>query len=1249
MANITKPQLNINPKGHQLSKSTNGRVNGHKAEISPPTTVIKRDGRVVEFDVSRIERAIRRCFDSFGKEPNTPIVNLAQQVCNIVSAQYDQPTVEQVQDIVEIVLQAAGEYEAAKRYILYRAERAKIRQDRPVPDEVRAKFAQSAQYFPTPLQQFQFYDKYSRFNYELGRRETWVETVNRAVDFLHELSQSRLPAERYEQLRRGILEMKAMPSMRLLAMAGPAARRNNVAIYNCSYLPVESIDAFVEGLIISMSGCGVGYSVERRYVENFPRIKRQRNHPPHKCVVEDSAEGWAEALRLGLESWFNGEDVQFDFSLVRPSGAPLRTKGGRASGPEPLRKMLDFARTRILARQGSFLRPLDAHDIMCAVGNAAVSGGVRRTAMISLFDFDDREMRHCKDGDFERHNSQRWNANNSAVWPSGKLSQEEVARYVLDIVASQRGEPGIFNREAAIRTLPLRRQPAEFGTNPCVTGETLVAVADGRGHLTIAQLAQEDKDVPVYALDNRGKIVVRWLRHPRLTGVAQPIYKVTLDDGSHIRVTANHKFRLKSGEYVAAEDLNPGDSLHVMTRYEASIKDIFEQANSRSQDYFWINNGSRQTYAEHRMIAAFHHYDGCQLPRKFVVHHIDFDAANNAPDNLQIMTKADHDQLHGESMRGDNNPMVRAQVEWSTEKWEAYRENMSQAVSGQNNGRFSGVSHEELKRHALNLTQQLGRRFSGQDWQTYAQQRGLPQSFSAWRQAHLGGVLGLAKWAALEMNLEHVDADPRVVQSYQRYSEMGYDCEIVDGALYFKKSCEVCDKPFLADRKHREAGVCSRACASKQHWQRHREVILSRLHDSHANRKEQVRQQQLNVYSQLKYELRRQPLKKEWLQSCRDHDVSPEIARTSSPFRYYSDLQEAAAMYNHRVVSVTFEGYEDVYNGTVDEFHNFFVGGWQSETKNGKRKWSYINNLQCGEILLRPMEFCNLSIAVARPEDTFESLKEKVELATVIGTIQSMATHFPGLRPQWQENCIEERLLGVDITGQLDSLVAQSPEVQARLKQIAVDTNRHTAELLGINQSAAVTCVKPSGNSSQLLNCSAGIHARWSPYYIRNVRVATHSPIFKVLRDVGVPMDPENGQMPETADTWVIHFPVKSPPDAICRQDQSAIEQCNYWLQNKTFWTEHNPSVTITYRPDEVIDLMKWIWEHQDKIGGMAFLPTFDAQYDQMPYVEVSAEEYHRLADKFPEIDFSKLYRYEAEDYTTAAQEVACSAGLCEF
>jgi ribonucleotide reductase alpha subunit len=515
--------------------------------VKVPKQIVKRDGSVVEFDSSKITTALRKCFTSIQREPKSSCEVLTDNILNVVGMKYDLPTVEKVQDVVELVLQSNGEYEAAKAYILYRNERTKERTQRHVPDTVKQAFDADDVYFPTALQKFQFYDKYSRFNYELGRRETWVETVDRTIAFLRELSENKLDDDEYERLRNGILNMHVMPSMRLLAMAGDAARRNNIALYNCSYMVVDSISAFVEALIISMNGCGVGFSVERHHVEKLPRIKRQTGVTPTTFVVEDTAEGWAGALRFGLQTWFDGGDVVFDFSLVRKAGEPLRTKGGRASGPEPLRKMLRFARERILAKQGSFLSSLDAHDIMCEVGNAAVAGGVRRTAMISLFDYDDYEMRHCKDGDFWQHNSQRWNANNSAVWPERELSQQEITRFMLDMVESGRGEPGIFNRKAANTTKPARRQEWEFGTNPCVVGSTIIAVADGRKNITIKQLVDEGKDADVYTMKD-GEIVVRTMRNFRKTGTNVPVYRVLFNNGNEIIVTFNHKFILTNGD-----------------------------------------------------------------------------------------------------------------------------------------------------------------------------------------------------------------------------------------------------------------------------------------------------------------------------------------------------------------------------------------------------------------------------------------------------------------------------------------------------------------------------------------------------------------------------------------------------------------------------------------------------------------------------------------------------------------------------
>ena len=1129
-------------QGQAQSQPKNGAGkstgNGHgrrteavsRAEITVPAYIVKRDGRVVAFDRTRIESALSRCFASLERKPSRPVTELTDQVVNIISAKYEQPTVEGVQDIVEMVLLGANEYEAAKHYILYRADHAKQRKERPIPQKIRHAFAQSDPYFPTQLQKFQFYDKYSRFNYGLGRRETWVETVDRAVDYLRELSGSRLPAATYERIRQAVLNMQAMPSMRLLAMAGPAAHRNNITVYNCSYQPVESIESFVEALIISMSGCGVGFSVESRYVENFPRIRRQTGATALKQAVEDSAEGWAEALRLGLETWFDGGDIQFDLSGLRPAGAALRTKGGRASGPEPLRVMLEFTRARIMARQGSFLRPIDAHDIMCAVGNAAVSGGMRRTAMISLFDYDDEELRLSKNGDFERDNSQRWNANNSAVWPAQGLTQVDIAQQMLEMVKSGRGEPGIFNRQAALAMRPARRAAAEFGMNPCVTGDTWVLTENGPRQ--VIDLLESDFTAIVDGQRYAAKAF--WE-----TGV-KPVLKLKTQEGYTVRLTANHPVlavpyispKIEKPEWVEAGALHVGDKIKLHNH----------------RDFAWEGDG---TFDEGWLLG---------------------------------------------SLVGDGTFDERtAKLTFWGEQRAARAQQAVNAIHTSLKARADLQGHDQVA-HDRTVVQSTGLRDLAADYGIYRGRKTItPLVEQASRAFYSGFLQGLfdADGAVIGtqnkgVSVRLAQADLELLQAAQRMlSRMG-----IGAAIYENR------RPAgLRQLPDGKGGYAEYECRADH------ELVIA--NDNLAQFAELI--------------------------GFSDPDKRARLEARLSGYQRQLNRERFVAT----IASIEAAGVEMVYDCSVPDIQAFDANGW------------YVHN--CGEIVLRPWEFCNLSMAVARPADTFESLQEKVEVATIIGTIQSLATHFPGLRPIWKQNCEEERLLGVDITGQLDSPAAQNPDVQRRLRALAIETNRLTAASLGIQPSVSITCVKPSGNSSQLLNCSPGLHTRWAPYYVRNVRVGTHTPVFKVLRDAGVPMDPENGQTPEEANTWVVHFPVKAPEGAITRKDRSAMQQCAYWLQNKQNWTEHNPSVTITYHADEIIDLIKWVWEHREMIGGMAFLPTFDAQYAQMPYVEIPAEEYQRLVAEFPEIDFSKIYRYEEEDLTTAAQELACMAGGCEI
>jgi ribonucleoside-diphosphate reductase alpha chain len=752
------------------------------------STIRKRDGSQVQYDQHKIAIAVKKAMKAAGEFREGVAEYVADEVTEKLVTHKSRealftPTVEGVQDDVETALMQ--EYPAtAKAYILYRAERNRVRDERgEVPERVRALAEESKKYFKdNPLGELVYLRTYARWIESEQRRETWVETVDRYIAFMKENLGEKLSADEYAEVREAILKQEVMPSMRLMQFAGEAARRCNTCAYNCSFVAPTTLSDFAEIMYLSMQGCGVGFSVESETVEQLPQIQRQRHVMLPAHVVQDSKEGWCDALTLGLTTWYAGHDIAFDYSRIRPAGARLKTMGGKASGPDPLRALLDFAREKILKRQGRRLRPVDVHDIICKVGECVVSGGVRRTAMISLSDLDDPDMRDAKKGRFFLTEPHRSVANNSAVYNARPSSAELMEEWVA-LMKSGSGERGIFNRGSLVLTLPKRR-----------------------------------------------------VAHLERTGFI-------------------------------------GDGL----------------------------------------------------------------------------------------IRGS------------------------------------------------------------------------------------------------------VGTNP------------------------------------------------------------------------------------------------------------------------------------------------------------------------------------------CGEIILQSKEFCNLSEVIARAGDTRESLVRKAHLAAIIGTYQSTLTKFNYISSAWAEHCAAERLLGVSVTGQWDSPAAREPETMRAMRDTAVATNAVYAERFGVAPSTAVTAVKPSGTVSQTLNCSSGIHPRHAQYYVRRVRISATDSLFKMLKDQGVPHHPEVGQSEESATTYVVEFPVKSPEGSTFKDSLTALEQLEYWKRVKQNYTEHNPSATISVGEDEWISVVAWIQKNWDIIGGLSFLPRYDHVYRLAPYETITKERYEELAAAFPEIDYAKLVTYEHSDETEQKKELACAGGVCEI
>lgn len=741
------------------------------------TQVKKRDGRVVSFDEDRIMTAIAKAMSVTGEGSRDEAQKVSEEVVAELNKRFPAehtPTIEEIQDVVETELIVMDFAKTAKAYILYRNDRAQIRErKREIPERVRHLVEESRSYFHNPLAEFVYYRTYSRWIDEEGRRETWIETVDRYMGFMKENLGDKLTDAEYDEVRNAILRQEAMPSMRLLQFSGKAARKTNVAAFNCSFTAPQKLEDFAEIMYISMCGTGAGFSVESQHVQMLPQIKKQTGKKFGTHLIDDSKEGWCAALTLGLKTWFDGRDIEFDYSALRPAGARLKTMGGRSSGPEPLRSLLNFSRAKILARQGKRLSNIDVHDICCKIGEVVVSGGVRRSAMISLSDIDDADMRAAKTGQFYYTEPQRMMANNSAVYtekPSASLFLDEW----IALVKSNTGERGIFNRGGMTRQLPERR------------------------------------------------------------------------------------------------------------------KKILKDAINR------------------------------------------------------------------------------------------------------------------------------------------------------------------------------VGTNP------------------------------------------------------------------------------------------------------------------------------------------------------------------------------------------CGEIILQPKEFCNLSEVVARAEDTEETLMRKMRLATILGTYQSTLTNFPFLSKEWKKNCDTERLLGVSITGQWDCPAVRNETVLRKMRDYAIEINREYASRLGINPSTAITCVKPSGNLSQTVDSSSGLHPRHAKYYIRRVRIAATDALFQMMKDQKYPYYPEVGQTLSSANTYVVEFPVKAPDETITKNDLTALDQLEYWKKVKLNYTEHNPSVTISVGDSEWIAVANWLYENWDIIGGLSFLPREEHAYLLAPYEEISKERYEEMMAKLPMIDFSQILLYEKEDATDVKKELACVGGVCE-
>jgi len=1074
-----------------------------------------------------------------------------------------------------------------------------------------------------PLGQIVYVRTYARALPD-GGVEEWWQTTQRVVEGCFNIQkihcrQMGLPwneqkAQRSAQdMYQRIWDFKFTPPGRGLWVMGTDAvyERGSACLQNCAFTSSETLaEDFAAPFCfladMSMLGVGVGGDTK-----GAGKVKLQvPKFTQEPFVVKDTREGWVDLIRVVLNS-FVGKGLYplfIDYSQVRGRGVPLKTLGGVASGPKPLHQLVenltvllmptgvtvsfdvqraeDWATIQVskasVTGSGEPYRITSTHivDIFNYIGKAVVAGGIRRSSELMLGEAEDIEFMKLKQ-DSTALADRRWCSNNSVYGHVGMDYSSLIPSMAMN------GEPGIFWLDNA-RKYSRMGHPADNkdwraqGCNPCFAGDTLIAVADGRGAVSIQQLAEEGKDVPVYSVTEKGAVEIRWARNPRLTRTQASLVNVLFDDGTSIRVTPDHKMRLLDGSFCAASDLQAGDNLPRFTKRLELI--------SKGAKYLRVNcdtlDCTRDKVMEHRLIAQFgdptrwaNLYDSGKkagwLQGGLVVHHKDFDKSNNAPENLQVMTFREHQKYHADhsGFEGEKNPMWGKTHKESTKKIigqkvrercqdPAYKLKISEAQTPQIRADASARMAKEQK----------------QRWQDYYK---------------------------------------------EQEASTGLETVWVDGNLCARKSCEICKKEFIVPWRTRGQTFCSRSCMNKHDEHIQKRVLGAQIHFADAQR--QTLHDQISVYRALRDELGREPLAAEWHTKCKQQQVSHRFRQagtTVNPnaLQSFGQLREVEQQYNHRVVSVVaMPETASVYNLSVEENHTVgIVTQYNAETK----ECGGIFTFQCSEQTLESAELCNLVETFPVKHETYEDFEKTLKMAYLYAkTVTLVPTHDPRANAVM----IRNRRIGCSMSGVMQAMVKFGRRAFLGWCDNGYDyiqkLDRKYSDWLGVPLSIKTTSLKPSGTVSLLPGVTPGIHYAQSEYYIRRVRIANTSPLIQCCQRAGLHVEPDA----YADDTTVISFPVHEEYFVKGKADVTIWEQFANVAAMQQHWADNQISATITFKPHEVQDLQACLEMFEDKLKGISVLPLSekDHGYVQAPYETITKEQYEEMTKDLKPLDLS--------------------------
>lgn len=966
------------------------------------------------------------------------------------------------------------------------------------------------------------YSKYAKYLPKRHRRETWDEIIDRSIS-MHCKTFPNLKddiKEAYNYVR----DKKVLPSMRGLQFSGKPIEISPSRQFNCSYVPIDSTAAFSELMFLLLGGSGVGISVQNHHIDKLPDIvgpkRRTRRH-----LIGDSIEGWSDAIKVLIDAYFHNKSLPiFDYRDIRPKGSLLKTSGGRAPGPQPLKDCIHNI-TKVLngaideRGHGTQLKSIEAHDLACHIADAVLAGGIRRAAIISFFSFDDDSMLTAKYGSWWELNPQRARANNSAVALRRRIREKTFYDFWEKIKASGSGEPAIY----------FTNDRDELA-NPCVTKDTFILTSNG---------SKQVKDLigkPFNAIVNGSSYPSQGFWS---TGV-KPIYELRTRRGLKLKLTDNHKL-LKHNH-------NEGPAVWTELKH--------------------LSVGSEICISDHDLRKIYpYQWDTAAIEKGWLL-----------------------GSLVGDGTF-DNN---RACLEY----W--------------------GETAPELANHALELVEKHLKHRKDLKATSCVQEGKLRVSCVGVKDLAQGydiikgnkiitdKIEAAPKWFKLGFLRGLFDADGSV----QGTQSKGISIRLSQSNL------ELLER---AQRMLSSIGITSTIYhRSESKWR----LMPNRKGGSdYYYTKDQyelvISGQAIRVYDY-------------WI-GFEDPNKKLKLSGLIAQYQRNPNTQK----FFDSIESITPVGEEEVFDCTVEDVHEFCANGIRAHN--------------CGEASLKPGSFCNLTTINVGNIESQEDLNTRARMAARIGTLQAAYTDFHYLRDFWKATTEKDSLLGVSMTGIASGKISKLNLKEAA--EIVKEENSRIAKLLGINEAARTTLIKPEGTSSLLLGTSSGIHAWHSPYYIRRLRINKEEPLYKYLIRA-VPNLMEDEVFKPDLES-VLSIPIKAPEGSVFR-DESPIKLLervkrfhNDWIKpgHRRGENTHNVSVTVPISEDMWDEVGKWMWENREYYNGITVLPEDGGTYTQAPFEACSKEKYEELLEGVRNIDLTKVE--EVTDSTKIKQSVACSGGSC--